>query len=181
MQTGYNMCYCLVSYRKKDDAHWASWMLAKSEVRPGRTLKTHIRITKARLYVRHIPKDMSPKELKDEFEKIAPGIEDVIVLTTPEMRKIRLKNKGFCFVDYTDHQQATAAKKNLKSGGSSLFGCNIVVDWAKPRDELDDEFMSMVTINEKNLLTVISTRTFTNGKGTIKFTVSFYEKGKALM
>ncbi|KAL3884588.1 hypothetical protein ACJMK2_024720 [Sinanodonta woodiana] len=153
-QTGYNRNFCFVSYCKKEDAEKACRLLNKYEVRPGKTLKANISTSKTRLYVGNIPKGKSGEELKEEFEKITPGIKDVIVYCTPEMQENNLKNKGYCFVEYEDHKQASTAKKKLESGRSSLCGYDIVVDWAEPQDEPDDEFMSKVkVVHVKNLST----------------------------
>ncbi|KAL3884593.1 hypothetical protein ACJMK2_024724 [Sinanodonta woodiana] len=146
IKSGYNKRYCFVSYCNKDSAQSACCVLKKFETRQGKKLRTNIRNTSTCLYVGKTPMYMSAEELHKDFEKITPGIKDVSVYCTPEMQENNLKNKGYCFVEYEDHRQASTAKENLKKDGSSLFGHDIIVHWAEPRAELDDEFMSKVKV-----------------------------------
>ncbi|KAL3886207.1 hypothetical protein ACJMK2_026216 [Sinanodonta woodiana] len=146
-QTGYNNRYCFVSYCKKKDADLARGMVQTVAIRPGKTLRANISNTKTCLYVENIPRDLSEFELQYEFEKITPGIYKVIVINTPEMLEFDFEyNKGFCFIEYDDHKQALAAKTNLERGWYSLFGYDIIVDWAELQDEPDEEFMAKVKI-----------------------------------
>lgn len=63
--------------------------------------------------------------------------------SSPEDRK---RNRGFCFLEYGSHKEASAAKRKLSSGRIKVWGCDILVDWADPQEEPDDETMSKVKV-----------------------------------
>ena len=71
----------------------------------------------------------------------AAGLVQVIVYSSPDDRK---KNRGFCFLDYENHRAATIAKRKFASGRIRIWNCDIIVDWADPLEEPDEEVMAKV-------------------------------------
>ena len=65
----------------------------------------------------------------------------MIVYSSPDDRK---KNRGFCFLDYENHRAATIAKRKFASGRIRIWNCDIIVDWADPLEEPDEEVMAKV-------------------------------------
>ena len=74
---------------------------------------------------------------------VVAGVEDVIIYGVPD-DPIRKKNRGFAFVEFDSHKNASAAKRRL-SNGRRIWGCEIIVDWADPQEEPDDETMNKVS------------------------------------
>lgn len=68
---------------------------------------------------------------------------EVIVYSSPDDRK---KNRGFCFLEYDSHKAASLAKRKLGTGRQKFWGCDILVDWADPQEEPDQETMSKVKV-----------------------------------
>ena len=68
---------------------------------------------------------------------------EVIVYSSPDDRK---KNRGFCFLEYDSHKSASLAKRKLGTGRQKFWGCDILVDWADPQEEPDQETMSKVKV-----------------------------------
>lgn len=56
----------------------------------------------------------------------------------------KLKNRGFAFLEYDSHKSASTAKRKLATGRVKVWQCDIIVDWADPQEEPDDETMSKV-------------------------------------
>ena len=54
--------------------------------------------------------------------------------------------RGFCFLEYESHKAASLAKRRLETGRIKVWSCDIIVDWADPQEEPDDETMSQVNI-----------------------------------
>ena len=69
------------------------------------------------------------------------GVVDVIMYPSA---KDKTKNRGFVFVQYLSHRAAVMARRKLMSGSIKLCGHKIVVDWAEPEIEPDEEIMSQV-------------------------------------
>ena len=71
------------------------------------------------------------------------GLLEVIVYSSPDDRK---KNRGFCFLEYDTHKDASLAKRKLTTARTKVWGCDILVDWADPQEEPDEETMSKVKV-----------------------------------
>lgn len=71
------------------------------------------------------------------------GLTGVIIYSSPDDRR---KNRGFCFLEYDSHKAASVAKRRLSAPNYKVWGCDIIVDWADPQEEPDDETMSKVSI-----------------------------------
>ena len=66
---------------------------------------------------------------------------DVIIYSSPDDKK---KNRGFCFLEYETHKAASQAKRRLSSGRVKVWNCDVIVDWADPQEEPDQETMAKV-------------------------------------
>ncbi|KAL7638381.1 UNVERIFIED_CONTAM: hypothetical protein RMT77_010951 [Armadillidium vulgare] len=161
--TGQNRGYAFVTFTTREAANEAVKQLDNYTIRDNATLKVNISIPNLRLFVGNIPKSKSqeeileefskrtgniPKnrerhELYEEFTKHAPGLAEVIIYSSPDDKK---KNRGFCFLEYESHKAASLAKRRLSSGRLKVWGCEIIVDWADPQEEPDDDTMSKVKV-----------------------------------
>jgi heterogeneous nuclear ribonucleoprotein R len=73
------------------------------------------------------------------------NVMDVIIYSNPEGGE-RFKNRGFCFLDFGDHKSASDAKRKISMGKVKPWNHDLVVDWAEPQDEPDEETMSQVKV-----------------------------------
>jgi len=67
---------------------------------------------------------------------------DVLIYTNPDDPSKR--NRGFAFLDYDNHKNASAAKRKMESGQVAAWGRQFVVSWAEPQEEPDAETMAKV-------------------------------------
>ncbi|ESO10750.1 hypothetical protein HELRODRAFT_167246 [Helobdella robusta] len=72
------------------------------------------------------------------------GLVDVIIYSSPDDPK--KKNRGFAFLEYDSHKSASLAKHKIGNGWMRVWGCDIIVDWADPLEEPDDEIMNKVKV-----------------------------------
>lgn len=73
---------------------------------------------------------------------LSEGLSEVIVYTTPgEPHK---KNRGFAFLEYDSHKNASAAKRKLGTGRCRVWNSDLIIDWADPQEEPSDEVMDKV-------------------------------------
>ena len=70
------------------------------------------------------------------------NLTDVIIYSSPDDPKKR--NRGFAFLEYLTHKDASIAKRHLGSGRTQVWNCDIIVDWADPIEEPDEETMAKV-------------------------------------
>ncbi|KYM76758.1 Heterogeneous nuclear ribonucleoprotein Q [Atta colombica] len=113
------------------------------EIRKGKKIGVTVSYNNHRLFVGNIPKNRDRDDLFEEFTKHAPGLTEVIIYSSPDDKK---KNRGFCFLEYESHKAASLAKRRLSTGRIKVWGCDIIVDWADPQEEPDEQTMSKVRV-----------------------------------
>jgi len=141
--TGLSKGYCFITYCNKDDAETAQTKFDGYEIKSGVHLKVNLSVPNLRLFVGNIPKSKSKEEILQEFSKLTPGLQEVIVYNSPDDRK---RNRGFCFLEYDSHKSASLAKRKLSTGRQKVWNCDILVDWADPMEEPDNEIMNKVKV-----------------------------------
>uniref|UniRef100_A0A182Y580 RRM domain-containing protein n=1 Tax=Anopheles stephensi TaxID=30069 RepID=A0A182Y580_ANOST len=165
--TGTNRGYAFVTFTSRDAASNAVRELNNYEIKPGNCLKINVSVPNLRLFlndyeirngkkigvtisfnnhrlfVGNIPKNRDRDELLEEFAKHAPGLVEVIIYSSPDDKK---KNRGFCFLEYESHKAASLAKRRLGTGRIKVWNCDIIVDWADPQEEPDEQTMSKVKV-----------------------------------
>lgn len=143
--TGLNRGYCFATFTSKEGAQEAVKQLDNYELKKGKHLKCNISVANLRLFVGNIPKSKSKEEILEEFGKLTDGLTDVIIYSSPD--DSRKKNRGFAFLEYDSHKSASVAKRRLSSPrGNKVWGCDIIVDWADPQEEPDQDTMSKVKV-----------------------------------
>lgn len=140
--------YAFITFCEKEAANEAVAQLQNYEIRPGKQLKVNISIANVRLFVGNIPKNKSRDEIKEEFGKRTEGLVDVIVYGSADNAK--QKNRGFAFLEYDSHKAASNAKRKLQVGPNreppKFWQTEVIVDWADPVDEPDEETMAKVKV-----------------------------------
>ncbi|UJR09849.1 hypothetical protein I4U23_014073 [Adineta vaga] len=143
--SGFNKGYCFVTYCSPGESNKACELLDGHEIRPGKPIKANTSVANLRLFIGNIPKTKSKEEIKDELSKAVEGVADVIIYT-PADEADKKKNRGFCFVDFDTHKNASAAKRKLSNGRARVFNRDIAVDWADPDEDPDEDTMSQVKV-----------------------------------
>ena len=96
-----------------------------------------------RLFVGGIPKNKKREEILEEMRKVTDDVVNVIVYPSAHDKT---KNRGFAFVQYTNHRAAAIARRKLIPARIQLFGQPIAVDWAEPEPEVDEDVMATVRV-----------------------------------
>ncbi|XP_045028233.1 heterogeneous nuclear ribonucleoprotein Q isoform X1 [Daphnia magna] len=141
--TNLNRGYAFVTFTTTEAAQEAVNQLNDLEMKGGRHLKINVSVPNLRLFVGNIPKSKGNAEIMEEFSKVTAGLAEVIIYSSPDDRR---KNRGFCFLEYDSHKSASLAKRRLSTGRVKIFGCDIIVDWADPQEEPDNDTMSRVKV-----------------------------------
>ncbi|XP_049693031.1 heterogeneous nuclear ribonucleoprotein R isoform X9 [Helicoverpa armigera] len=142
--TGTNRGYAFVTFTTREATQRAVQELDNHEIKPGKTLRIKISVPNLRLFVGNIPKSKGKEEILEEFGKLTAGLVEVIIYSSPDDKK---KNRGFCFLEYESHKAASLAKRRLGTGRiKQVWGCDIIVDWADPQEEPDEQTMSKVKV-----------------------------------
>nr|XP_012138208.1 PREDICTED: heterogeneous nuclear ribonucleoprotein Q isoform X1 [Megachile rotundata]XP_012138212.1 PREDICTED: heterogeneous nuclear ribonucleoprotein Q isoform X1 [Megachile rotundata]XP_012138219.1 PREDICTED: heterogeneous nuclear ribonucleoprotein Q isoform X1 [Megachile rotundata] len=140
---GCNRGYAFITFTNREAAQQAVKELNDYEIRKGKKIGVTVSYNNHRLFVGNIPKNRDRDDLFEEFTKHAPGLTEVIIYSSPDDKK---KNRGFCFLEYESHKAASLAKRRLSTGRIKVWGCDIIVDWADPQEEPDEQTMSKVRV-----------------------------------
>ncbi|XP_026672056.1 heterogeneous nuclear ribonucleoprotein Q isoform X5 [Ceratina calcarata] len=140
---GCNRGYAFITFTNREAAQQAVRELNNYEIRKGKKIGVTVSYNNHRLFVGNIPKNRDRDDLFEEFTKHAPGLTEVIIYSSPDDKK---KNRGFCFLEYESHKAASLAKRRLSTGRIKVWGCDIIVDWADPQEEPDEQTMSKVRV-----------------------------------
>lgn len=139
--SGSNRGYAFVTYTNKADATAAVKQLNGFEIRPGRNIGVVKSVDNCRLFVGGVPKNKSREEVLEELSAHVSGIVDVILYTNCFDRRL---NRGFAFVEFTSHRAAAMARRSLVPGCVKLWDQDVMVDWAEPEPDIDDDQMKKV-------------------------------------
>lgn len=146
--TGLNRGYCFVTFSERSGAQEAVKLMDNYEIKPGKKLKINVSVANLRLFVGNIPKSKSKDEIVEEFTKLtggkSNGLSDVIIYSSPDDYK--KKNRGFAFLEFDSHKSASVAKRRIGNGRTRVWGCDIIVDWADPQEEPDNDTMEKVKV-----------------------------------
>ncbi|XP_076825499.1 uncharacterized protein LOC143471037 isoform X3 [Clavelina lepadiformis] len=127
--SGYNRGYAFVCFTTHEHAQLAISRLDNYEIRPGMRIGVCRSVDNCRLFVGGIPKNKTQHEIKLAMCEISEDVSDVIVYPGSELDE---QNRGFAFVEYKTHRSAAMARRKLIPGRITLFGNEIVTDWAEP-------------------------------------------------
>ncbi|XP_034938327.1 heterogeneous nuclear ribonucleoprotein R-like isoform X5 [Chelonus insularis] len=141
--SGTNRGYAFITFTNREAAQQAVRELNDYEIRKGKKIGVTVSYNNHRLFVGNIPKNRDRDDLFEEFTKHAPGLTEVIIYSSPDDKK---KNRGFCFLEYESHKAASLAKRRLSTGRIKVWGCDIIVDWADPQEEPDEQTMAKVRV-----------------------------------
>lgn len=141
--SGNNRGYAFVMYTTREDAKKAVKQLNNFEIRKGRYLGVCSSVDNCRLFVGGIPKNKKREEILNEMGKVTEKVVDVIVY--PSLHD-KTKNRGFAFVEYENHRAAAMARRKLIPGRIQLWSHQIMVDWAEPEEDVDEDIMKNVKI-----------------------------------
>ena len=141
--TGLNRGYAFVTFTTKAGAAEAVKQLNSIEFIEGKALKVNVSFPNTRLFIGNIPKSKSKENIGNTFGYITAGLVEVIIYSSPDDRKM---NRGFCFLEYESHMAASLAKRRLGTGRMKVWKCDIIVDWADPQEEPDQETMDKVKV-----------------------------------
>ncbi|XP_063839408.1 RNA-binding protein 47-like isoform X2 [Ostrinia nubilalis] len=136
--SGSNRGYAFVTYTNRVDAFKAVKELNGYEIRAGRHIGVVKSVDNCRLFVGGIPKTKTKEEVLEELSKRVAGIVDVILYKNCFDRRL---NRGFAFVEFTSHRAAAMARRALIPGCVKIWDQEVMVDWAEPEPDIDDEQM----------------------------------------
>ncbi|KAG0416528.1 hypothetical protein HPB47_006333 [Ixodes persulcatus] len=143
---GSNRGYAFATYTNREDARRAVRELDEKEIRRGKRIGVCKSTDNCRLFVGGIPRTKTREDVFSEMSRVTEGVVNVILYTSV-MDKTR--NRGFAFVEYTDHKTAAVARRKMIPGKMKLWnGHDVAVDWAEPEPQVDEDTMSKVSAGE---------------------------------
>uniref|UniRef100_A0AAF5DCA7 RRM domain-containing protein n=1 Tax=Strongyloides stercoralis TaxID=6248 RepID=A0AAF5DCA7_STRER len=135
--------YAFLAYTDVEASQAAVDNLNGYEIQPGCNLKVNVSVANRRLYIGNLPKSKTQKDILEEFKKFAEGVENVIMYTNPDDPKEK-KSRGFCFIDFNEHKNASDCKRKMQMGRIKIFNTDLICEWAEQQSEVSEEVMRNV-------------------------------------
>ncbi|CAG9841024.1 unnamed protein product [Diabrotica balteata] len=134
--------FAFASYFKSEDAENAIKILNGRTLRSGLKIIVSKSVDNCKLFVGNIPTDKTKAELFEAIKSAIDGVVDVIMY--PENFDPK-KNRGFAFIEFATHKQASLARRQLTPHNLILWNRELYVNWSEPIPDVDPETMANVT------------------------------------
>lgn len=108
--SGYNRGYGFAMFTSSEDAKKAVHQLNNYEIRKGKTIGVCRSVDNCRLFIGGIPKQKKKEEILEEMRKVTDDVLNIIVYPSAHDKT---KNRGFAFVQYSNHRAAAIARRKL--------------------------------------------------------------------
>ena len=135
--------YAFIKYYCKEDANAASTALNQFEIRPNCRISVDPSMENNRIFIGNIPKNFGETDVLHQMRNISSGVSKVILY--PSVND-RTRNRGYGFVEFDSHYEASIARHKYKSKPLVWMGHEIKCDWALKEVQVDSITMSRVRI-----------------------------------
>lgn len=126
--------YCYIRYVDQRSALRAKEVMQHFITEPGKTFKVSFSYDKCRLFIGNIPKEIEHHEIESELRHMFPKIKSILT-----RNRIDSPNRGFVFVDFSNHEDALEVKKLTTPGRIRKWDRDLRVVWANPECQVDPE------------------------------------------
>lgn len=151
----YNRGFAYVKFARESQASLCMELMNYFFVFPGYRLNIQRSTDKSRLFANYIPKDISIEVCHDKFKEIFPDMRDFFMppgVVNKHRHRRRHEDddeeeedmededeegnlhRGFAFLEFSCHQEAVAAKKQVYTGVLEIWGAQVKISWARPHD-----------------------------------------------
>eukprot|EP00049_Salpingoeca_infusionum_P010632 m.183784 g.183784 ORF g.183784 m.183784 type:complete len:917 (-) comp14698_c0_seq1:354-3104(-) len=137
-----NRGFALVTYTEPEAAKECITALNNYEIRTGWRIGTRPSYTDTRLFVGGCDRRTTNKQLQEQLSQYVGGVTEVIMYRGFGPHEA---NRGFAFVEFSDHGEASKALKDIKANRIPYV---TYADWAKPENvETGDNDNSTVYVS----------------------------------
>ncbi|XP_073995934.1 APOBEC1 complementation factor-like isoform X2 [Rhodnius prolixus] len=140
--SGNNRGFAFVQYSTVAEAKLAIKKLDGYEIQPQKKLHVTKSVDNCRLFVGHLPKTLSREQVENVLRLYTDDIKQIFIYYS---LSDKTQNRGFCFVEYENHRAACLARRRFFTTGIPEWP-DIVIDWAIPEEDVDEEVMKSVTV-----------------------------------
>ncbi|KAF2076326.1 hypothetical protein CYY_002382 [Polysphondylium violaceum] len=141
--TGENKGYAFICFESKSICNQAIQQL-NNVLLKGKNLKVKGSENKRKIFIGNLPKEMPKDELLAALNGVEEGVTAIDLLMDPD---IPTKNRGFAFIEYSDHYLAEKARKHFSLPSFSIGNhTTITVNWADPVVEPSADEMKQVKV-----------------------------------
>jgi len=144
-----------VTFKSERIAKFAAKALDEKMISDGQVIRAQLMKSRIRLYVGNIPKSKTNQELMDWFKTNVPGVKHIY--SFPPENDVRLKNRGFCFVEFVSPGAAHIGFNLLQA--KLAFGRRLRVEWPSRRTETEGVSLAGVsTVHIRPLMKITPDR-----------------------
>eukprot|EP01133_Synstelium_polycarpum_P008392 gene8392-9872_t len=140
--SGESKGYAFVSFNDKSLCQVAVEKISNKELK-GKCLRVKFSENRRKIFIGNLPKELSKDQLLSVLNKHSEGVTAVDFLTDPDNST---RNRGFAFIEYSDHYLAEKARKEFSSPSFMIGNSSVTVNWADPVQEPDEGIMRNVKV-----------------------------------
>lgn len=146
-----NRGFAYLRYVDEASTSMAIELLNHLYVRPGRKLIVERSYDKCSLFIGNISKQLTRSDIENELFSMFTELAKVVIapVHARDLGNGSLQNGGYVFLDFPSHNAAVRAKQLTSTGRCRLWGRDVKIVWANPKEHVDDEVMSKVCIRIK--------------------------------
>ncbi|XP_022905124.2 APOBEC1 complementation factor-like [Onthophagus taurus] len=134
--------YGFISYYYRSDAYDAVRLLNGSKIFPEYgSIVVSKSVDNRTLFIGHIPDHITKEDLLNDLNTRLEGIFDIMLYPSRNQPNL---NRGYAFVKFDSHENASKSRKILRSRMDNNLGSNLVVEWADPEPDIHPTIMPQV-------------------------------------
>lgn len=149
-----NRGFAYVRYVDEASTSMAIDLLNHFYVGPNRQLIVERSYDKCSLFIGNISKEWSCSTIESELLSMFTELSRVVIapINARDVGNHAIKNGGYVFLDFPTHNSAVRAKQQTSTGRCRLWGRDVKIVWANPKENYDKNEMSQVNAREIDFL-----------------------------
>lgn len=141
-----NRGFAYVRYVDEGTTSMAVELLNHLFIRPNRKLIVERSYDKCSLFIGNISKQLSRSVIESELFSMFTELARIVIapVHARDVTNESLQNGGYVFLDFPSHNAAVRAKQQTSTGRCRLWGREVKIVWANPKEHVDEDVMSKV-------------------------------------
>eukprot|EP01132_Coremiostelium_polycephalum_P006837 gene6837-8480_t len=140
--TGESKGYAFVSFQDKSHCQPAVDSLNNKDLK-GKPLRVKFSENRRKIFLGNLPKEFTKDQITTILNENSEGIISIDLLSDPDNSN---RNRGFAFIEYSDHYLAEKARKTFSMPNFKIGTSTLTVNWADPVTEPNEKIMKQVKV-----------------------------------
>lgn len=135
--------FAFASFSSPNIAIAAVKLLNEEQIRLGKKIIVKLSLDNKSLYIGNLPRNVTSEDIRRELRDLVEGITQIKLY---EDLTNKGQNRGYGFIEFDEHRNASIAKTRLGHRNLKLWGVDIIIDWANPKPVIEPQDMKNVSV-----------------------------------